>query len=249
MKLTILGAGTCIPYPDHSPAGHLVEIDGNMILLDAGPGTIVRLAERGVSYRDLSYIVLTHLHADHALDLLTFLQANNATPGWKRTEPVILVGPRGTEEWLSRLFDLFDGTAPEGFALEIHEMGAETLAFQTWHLQTEPTGHTPTSVAYRVSDGRKSLVYTGDAANTQGIARLARDADLLLIECSLPDGWQTPDHLTPRQVGEVAGRANVRRVVLTHLYPPALATDIAAEVGVYFHGPVAVGHDGWSVSL
>jgi ribonuclease BN (tRNA processing enzyme) len=249
MKLTILGAGTCIPYPDHSPAGHLVEIDGNMILLDAGPGTIVRLAERGVSYRDLSYIVLTHLHTDHALDLLTFLQANNATPGWKRTEPVILVGPRGIKEWLSRLFDLFDGTAPEGFALEIHELGAETLAFQTWHLQTELTGHTPTSVAYRVSDGRKSLVYTGDAANTQGIARLARDADLLLIECSLPDGWQTPDHLTPRQVGEVAGRANVRRVVLTHLYPPALATDIAAEVGVYFHGPVAVGHDGWSVSL
>jgi ribonuclease BN (tRNA processing enzyme) len=249
MKLTILGAGTCIPYPDHSPAGHMLEIDGTPILLDAGPGTIVRLAEQGISYRDLDYILLTHFHSDHTLDLLTFLQANNATPGWKRTKAVILVGPRGTEEALRRLFDVFDGTAPEGFPLEIHELGAERLEFQTWHLESELTGHTPTSLAYRISDRRKSLVYTGDAASTQGIARLAADADLLLIECSLPDGWRTPDHLTPRQVGEVASRANVHRVVLTHLYPPALATNIAAEVGAYFDGPVAVGHDGWSVLL
>ncbi len=249
MKLTILGAGTCIPYPDHSPAGHLVEIDGTPILLDAGPGTVVRLAEQGISYRDLSYIVLTHLHTDHTLDLLTFLQANNATPGWKRTEAVILVGPRGVKETLRRLFDLFDGTAPEGFPIEIHELGAERLEFQTWSLETELTGHTPTSLAYRISDGHKSLVYTGDAATTQGITRLAAEADLLLIECSLPDGWRTPDHLTPKQVGEVARRANVQKVVLTHLYPPALATDIAAEVRRYFKGPVAVGRDGWSDSL
>jgi len=249
VKLTILGAGTCVPYPDYSPAGHLVEINDTPILLDAGPGTVVRLAKMGVSYRDLSYIILTHLHPDHALDLLTFLQASNATPGWRRTEAVILVGPRGLKETLERLFDLFDGTAPEGFPLEIHEMGAERLEFPTWKLETEFTGHTSTSLAYRISDGRRSLVYTGDVGATQGITRLAMGADLLLIECSLPQGWQTLDHLTPEQVGEVASRAGVGKLVLTHLYPPALETDLAAAVGEYFTGPIVVGRDGWSISL
>ena len=56
MELTVLGAGTCIPYPGYSPAGYLVRIGGTPVLLDMGPGTLVRLEEKGVSYRDLDLI-------------------------------------------------------------------------------------------------------------------------------------------------------------------------------------------------
>ncbi len=60
------------------------------VLMDAGPGTLARLAAAGVSYRDLEYVLVSHLHADHTLDLVTLLQATNAIPEWTRTRPLNL---------------------------------------------------------------------------------------------------------------------------------------------------------------
>jgi len=246
MKLTVLGAGTCLPVRDHSPSGHLVELGDMPILMDAGPGTIARLAARGVRYQDLQYVLVTHLHPDHTLDLLTLLQASNATPGWTRSRPLTLVGCQGLEVFLEQLFRTFDGVAPETFRLEVREMGAEQVAFPGWTLDAEFTGHTDASLAFRLAAEEKALVYSGDAAEIEGLARLSQGADLLLCECSLPEGWTTGDHLTPEQVGTLAREAEVGRVVLTHLYPPALDADVVAQVRRNYSGPVAVACDGWS---
>jgi ribonuclease BN (tRNA processing enzyme) len=249
MKLTVLGAGTCIPYPGFSPAGYLVEIGELPVLLDAGPGTLVRLAEQGVSYRDLELVLVSHLHPDHVLDLLTLLQASNATPGWQRVKPLAFYGCQGFASFLQKLFGIFDGVAPETFPLQVHELASERVDFGAWSLRTALTGHTDESLAFRLEEDSHALVYSGDVARLESLVGLAQGADLLLVECSLPDGWQTPDHLVPAQIGELALGASVRSVLLTHRYPPAIISDVVSQVKAVYSGPVFAAIDGWTATI
>ena len=249
MKITVLGAGTCIPFPGFSPSGYLLHLNQLNILLDAGPGTISRMAAQGVSYQDLEFAVISHLHPDHVLDLFTLLQANNATPGWSRNKALSIIGCKGIDEFLHQEFKLLDGTEPETFDLRIYEMDEDTLDFGSWTLKSTLTNHTTTSLAYRITENQKSIVYSGDATNVEKLIQLAFDAQLLVCECSLPQGWQTPDHLTPDQIGILAKRAGVEQVVLTHRYPQAIQADVISQVKNHYDGRVYAAADGFSCEI
>ena len=247
MDVTILGAGTAVPTARRSTAGVLVRVGETPLLFDLGPGTLARLAEAGVSYRDLEYVFLTHLHSDHTLDLVTFLQVNESTPGWTRARPVHLTGCRGTQRFYEQLMSAYSGCAPRSYALDIRELGAERVEFGAWSIETALTRHTGASLAYRIVAEGRAVVYTGDTVESDELKRLARGADVLICECAFPRGWSTPDHMTADAVGRVACAANARRVVLTHLYPPAQAVDIAAQVRQEYDGEIIVAVDGTRV--
>ena len=57
------------------------------------------------------------------------------------------------------------------------------------------------------------------------------------------------EHLTPEQCGEIGLLAAPRLLVLTHLYPPVEAVDIAALVSLKYAGPLAIAWDGWRMDL
>ncbi len=249
MELTILGAGTAVPTPQHSASGVLVRVGDTPLLFDLGPGTIARLAAASISYRDLECVFLTHLHTDHTLDLATFLQVNNSTPGWTRTSPVHLTACRGTKKFYDQLLALYPGIAPRAYALDLRELGAERVDFGAWSIETALTAHTDTSLAYRVEAGGKAIVYTGDAMESYGLTHLARGADVFVCECAFPRGYATLDHMTADAVGRVARAASVQRVVLTHLYPPAQVVDIAAQVQQEYGGEIIVAVDGTRVVI
>lgn len=247
MELVILGAGTAIPTPHRSAAGVLVRVGEIPLLFDMGPGTLARLALAGVSYRDLEYLFLTHHHPDHTLDLATFLQVNASTPGWTRTRPAYLLGARGTPEFYERMLDTYPDLAPQSYTLGIREVAATRLAFDAWTLETALTGHTPTSIGYRVEAEGQVVVYSGDATERVELAQLARGADIFVCECAFPRDYPTEDHMTADAVGRVARAAKVKRVVLIHLYPPALAVDIAAQVRAEYAGEIVVAVDGLQI--
>jgi ribonuclease BN (tRNA processing enzyme) len=250
MTVTVLGSGTCIPVPARGAPGYLVRIGGTPILVDAGPGTLARLAAAGVSYKDLALVLVSHLHTDHTLDLVTLLQANNATPGFHRTLPLSLIGCRGLSSFLSRLFEIYDGITPEGYSLDIKEVDAEAGSYAPgWGLTTGLSGHTPGSLCFRFEYGGRTLAYSGDASVSGDLARVAKGADLLLCECSLPDGWRVEDHLSAGDVGAIAHEAGVGHVVLTHLYPPSQDADVVAQVRRRFAGQVTLAHDGWTCTV
>ena len=249
MQVIILGAGTAIPTPRRSPAGVLVRVGAMPLLFDLGPGTIARLAAVGVSYRDLEYVFLTHLHSDHTLDLVTFLQANDSTPGWTRTRPVHVIGSHGTQKFYEQLVQTYPGIAPQSYALDFRELGAERVSFDAWTIETARTGHTGPSIGYRIEAEGKAIVYTGDAKDSPELAHLARAADLFVCECAFPTGYLTTDHMTAEAVGRIARAANAKRVVLNHLYPPALEVAIAAQVRAAFSGEIIVAVDGMQIEV
>lgn len=249
MRLTILGSGTCLPVANHSAAGYLVRIRDTALLVDAGPGTVARLAAAGVSYRDLEYVLVTHLHADHTLDLATLLEALVATPGWTREQTLNLIGCRGLTDFMQRLMLTFDGIAPRGYGLNIVEMGEERKEFASWSVETARTAHTQNSVAFRIESEGRALVLSGDAMETLGLIRLARNADVFVCECSLPNGWPPTNHLMAGAVGRMAREAHVKRLVLTHLYPPALDADVVSQVRQEFDGDIRVAVDGMETDV
>lgn len=249
LHLTILGAGTGVPMPRRSPAGVLVQIGATPLLFDLGPGTIPRLDAAGVSYRDLEYVFLTHLHPDHTLDLVMLLQALNYTPGFTRERPLHLIGCPGTQSLYDDLVRVYPSVAPRDFELTIREIGAERIAFGAWTIESALSGHTATSIAYRIEAEGKVIVYTGDAKENRALIEIAREADAFVCECAFPRGYPTRDHLTADVVGRIARAAKVKRVILNHLYPPALDVDIVAQVRAEYAGEIIVAEDGTRVSV
>jgi ribonuclease BN (tRNA processing enzyme) len=52
-----------------------------------------------------------------------------------------------------------------------------------------------------------------------------------------------PGHLTPSLAGQIATRAGVKKLVLTHLYPECDAVDVSAQCRKTYQGPLVVAED------
>lgn len=255
IRFHILGAGGAVPTPSHTPAAYWVTVDGDPILLDPGPGALVRLVKSGEAPRGIDHIdrvLLTHLHPDHSADLVPLLFALHS-PIPESTAPLLVRGPRG----LLRLLDQFRGIygrwlEPRLRKLDVQEIqpgdrmalpaGGSVEAFGVEHPQDRLSEG---CLGYRFLDTAGRLaVFSGDTGPSPGLELAARGADLLVIECSTPDELATPGHLAPRDVGRICNAAQPRRTVLTHQYPPAAACDLVAAVGAYFPGQVLQARDG-----
>ncbi len=249
MEIFFLGTGTSIPHPQHSPAAIAIQVAEKTLLFDIGPGTLGRLHAAGLTCDQLDQLLLTHLHPDHTLDLATLLLVFNYAPGAERTASFPLTGGRDLAGFLRRLVDLYPEVAPASFELQLHQVYRDSWQLPGLGLSCAPTGHTADSVGYRLDDGQHVVVYSGDASPAGELSKLARDADLLIAECSFPSGWQTDDHLNADTVGVIAQEAGAKTLIITHCYPPALAVDLVAQIRRQYSGNVRLANDGLRVSL
>jgi ribonuclease BN (tRNA processing enzyme) len=90
-------------------------------------------------------------------------------------------------------------------------------------------------------------VYSGDTDESDSLAELARGADLLVCEASNP--FKVPGHLTPAEAGRLAARAGVKRLLLTHFYPPCDTVDVVALATREFGGEIFKAEDGLRVEV
>ncbi|MDT4937885.1 MAG: hypothetical protein QOG80_1556 [Pseudonocardiales bacterium] len=231
MKLTVLGCSGSAPGPDSPASGYLLEAEGYRLVLDLGHGAFGML-QRYVEPADVDSIVVSHLHADHCIDLTAYIVAlRYGGIGYRARTPngrIPLIGPAGTRDRLEAAYD------PYARKLGLHELfGFSTPsdgALGPFALSYAPMNHPVPTTAVRVTYGGRSLVYSGDTGVSDELVDLARGADVLLCEASVgPDEDYIPDlHLTGRQAGEHAARAGVDRLIVTHV-PPWLSREVAAD--------------------
>ncbi|MEW6439449.1 MAG: MBL fold metallo-hydrolase [bacterium] len=245
MEVTILGSGTAIPDRERSSPGLAVRLEDSLAFLDLGSGSLGRAARLSVPVDEVELVLLTHLHPDHTADLVPLLFALR-NPEWRRVRPLLVVGAEGLAEHLWRLDAVYgDWIRPAGYDLDIRELGRSRLSLPRWHLQTEPVRHGPPAIAAALTDGRgRRLVYSGDTEYCEGLVRIAQDADLLILECSFPDGRICPGHLTPSQAGRVAREARCKKLLLTHFYPACRGHDLLASCRGAYPGPIVLAEDG-----
>jgi ribonuclease BN (tRNA processing enzyme) len=222
MILTCIGTGTAAPEHDRVCSGFLLEADGLRLLLDCGGGVVHNMARIGVAWQGITHLLLTHFHNDHIGDvpLLFFAWKHGMRPG--RSEPLTVIGPKGTRKLVKRMADVFGGHLEEpGFEVRWEELdGGDALRLSdVVRLSTAASRHTEGSLAFRVEADGRSFCYTGDTGMSSDLAIFAQGVDTLLIECSVPDSEAMDTHLTPRQVAEMARIALPKRLLLTHVYP------------------------------
>jgi ribonuclease BN (tRNA processing enzyme) len=255
IRIRILGAGGAVPTPTHTPAAYWVTVDGFSLLMDPGPGALVRLVRSGDApggVDEIHTVLFSHLHPDHTGDLVALLFALHS-PLPECEAPLRLFGPPGLKALLERLGDLYGSwLVPRKRALEVFEVlpggsvplgdgPACAVAFAVDHPQ-DRLSEVQLGWSFVDGDGRVA-VYSGDTGDCPTLRRAAAGCDLLIIECSTTDDWDVPGHLNPTQVGAVCAEARPRRVVLTHQYPNAAALDLPPLIGRHFDGPVEQARD------
>jgi ribonuclease BN (tRNA processing enzyme) len=241
MKVTVLGCSGSVPGPDSPASGYLVEADGYRVVLDLGHGAFGAL-QRYVRPSDVDAVIVSHLHADHCIDLTAYIVAlRYGGDGYRSGGPdrrIPIIGVPGTRDRLEAAYD------PLARKLSLHEIFAFGTATEgelgPFRVSYAPMNHPTPTNAVRLEHGGRSLVYSADTGQSAELIALAQGADALLCEASVgPDESMVPDlHMTGRMAGEHAEKAGVARLIVTHV-PPWNSPDVAAgEAGAAFSGAV-----------
>lgn len=254
MDLSILGSGTCVPSLSRSSCSVLIRSGDEKMLLDLGAGTIRRLLEAGENIREISVVFFSHFHPDHTGEFVSFLFANKYPDRAARQRMLTVMGGKGLSRFYSGLRDVYGHVIELPGRLfrlvETDAKGYDTRQLGVFLVQSVPVAHCPESIACKITaaDGR-SVVYSGDTDYCDSLIELARDADVLICESSFPDGMKVKGHLTPSMAGEIAARANVRKLVLTHFYPECDTVDIEAQCRRAYSGSLVLATDMLKVEI
>lgn len=241
MRLTVLGCSGSVVGPDSPASGYLLTEPGTPpLVIDFGGGVLGAL-QRHVDPNQVN-ILLSHLHADHCLDL----------PGlfvWRRYHPIpatergVIHGPSDT--WTR----LAAASAPAGGELDDFTdlfdvrpwVDGEPVEFGTLTVTPRLVSHPTESYGMRVSDSDGiTLVFSGDTGVCESVVDLARGADVFLCEASWTHAPDRPPHvhLSGTEAGQVAREAGVGELLLTHIPPWTPREDVIAEAKAEFDGPV-----------
>lgn len=214
----VLGSGSCVPRRERSSPANLLKFKNCKYLIDCGSGTLHQLIKAHEDYKELTGVIFSHFHPDHTADFIPLIQALSYTPGYNRQVPLQVIGPEGLKKFTETLLDLYE-FQPRGFGLEIIEMGNTKINLPDGlSIETIKGNHTDSSIIIKVtSQEQKTVVYSGDTDYDEAIAAFAKNADLLVLECSFPQ--KIGKHLTPEEAGRLAQMANPAKLLLTHIYP------------------------------
>ncbi|MGN6575175.1 MAG: MBL fold metallo-hydrolase [Nocardioides sp.] len=243
MRVTVVGSGdafgsggrfqTCIALVAEPPSP--------IVLIDCGATSLTAMRQQGIDANDVSAVVVTHLHGDH-FGGLPFLILDGQFR--RRTQDLTVVGPPGTRERLAEAMEvLYPGSSRVQRRFEVHVVehadrtgveleGLRVVPFEVRHASGAP------AFAVRIEGADASVAYSGDTEWTDALVEAADGVDLFLCEgySVQPVKW----HLDLGTLSRVRGRLRCRRLLLTHLSPSALASDLDGW---------DVAHDGLAVDL
>ena len=208
LELFVAGAGPSYSdRPGALGAAYLLRADGQHLLLDLGQGAFPNVAAEVPPERLLATLV-SHLHPDHFIDLVSFRHYLR----WQLTPPgrTRVIGPAGLGDRIDALH------AEPGFsaaAFDIEALRPGRLTIGPFEIDVAKVRHTDDSYAFRVSNGGIGLVYSGDCGHAEDLEPLIRPGDVLLTECSFGPGpvRRAPSISTGRRSGRWPTAPALRR--------------------------------------
>jgi ribonuclease BN (tRNA processing enzyme) len=258
VRLTIVGCSGSFPGPDSPASCYLVEAEGFRLLIDLGSGALGAV-QRYASLDEIDAVCVSHLHADHCLDLCDYSVARRFHPGGPMA-PVTVYAPPEAALRLGRALgadpaaDARPGADPYHGITEMFDfttIGPGVLEIGPLRVTAARMNHPVDTFGFRLEHRGRSLAYSADTGPCDALAELAAGADVLLCEASFlepADAGAEPLpedlHLTARQAGEYAARAGVGQLVLTHLVPWNDQSTTLDQAGQAFTGALSLAAPG-----
>lgn len=237
MKLTIIGFMGGYPSSTSASSLYLIEKEGFKLALDFGSGGLMKL-QSFIDIKDLSGVVLTHYHTDHVADIgvLQHIKLVEAQLGVNKDVLPIYGHQSDLEQ-----FNLLTSDYTQGLAYDPNE----TLKIGPFSIDFFLTQHSVPCYGMRITDGNKTLVYTGDSAFDEGWIPFSNQADLLLADSNFY-AYQTIDagHMTSHEAAKIAEGASVKELILTHLPHYGNQTDLLSEAKEIYRGRVRLAKEG-----
>lgn len=242
-RIVVLGSAAALSTADRDNTFLALDSPRGILLLDCAGSPYQKLLRAGLDPERLEGVIITHAHPDHIYGLPSlihhFMMAG-------RDEPLTVYANSRTLRIAKGILGIL-GLKREFVVLsEIPmEEGFAVLDNEEYALYTSPMRHIGPTLAVKIVAklGGVSVVYSADTAPCPELLALAKEADILLHECSTPKPAR--GHSTPWQVGKLAQWCEVKRLVLIHLHP-ALAQNsrqVLEEVQEHYKGEVRIAQD------
>lgn len=255
--LEVLGANATAPNTAGPASGYVLHTDEGLVLVDAGPGTMAAFTSR-YPLDAIRAFVVTHLHADHSLDLMAWAYR------WTFPQvlpPLPLLVPEGATASVAAFDALFgiptlstmNAPVSQSFVLEAMPMdGTTSIRLPGAELVSFAARHAVPSAALRFRVGDRSYTFSSDTGDCPGLRDAARGADVFVCEATWLDEPAPEDrghgHLTPAEAGTIAAESGVGTLVLTHLSRPEDGAESVRRARERFDGPIVLAAPGVRVA-
>jgi ribonuclease BN (tRNA processing enzyme) len=257
VRITVLGKSPSWQDAEGACSGYLIEEDDFRLLLDCGNGVFSKL-RRVIDYVDVDAVLITHVHADHFLDLVPFSYALSYAP---RQQPVPVAGWPGTDSPARPELHVPPGAGDvfrhivscwgqadlidNAFALSEY-VPPDELLVGPFAVRFCEVPHFTTTYAVELTSNGSRFTFSADCSPNEALVQFARDTQLLLIEATLPRPERTGirGHLTPGEAGDHARRAGAQRVILTHFSDELDSCWLQAQAAETYGGPVELAREG-----
>jgi ribonuclease BN (tRNA processing enzyme) len=269
VAVQVLGSGGPELQDKRASSSYLVWIDGQAkVLVDAGGGSALRFGESGATMSQLDVILFTHFHVDHSGDFPALIKSS-----WfeDRSRPLPIYGPPGndfmpsTTKFVADFFadngaygylsELFAPAEQGSYKLQPHDVNADAtpiVTFKDGDISASAVrvihGGVP-ALAWRVETRGQVIAFSGDTnGEGEGLPRLATNADIFVAHNAVPEGATGVErnlHMPPSVIGEIAGKAHVKNLVLSHRMLRTLGKEnqTLAEIKKHYSGPLTFAND------
>ncbi len=234
MKIIVLGSGTFIPELNRNCSSYLIEIEKEKIIFDFGRGTIDNLLKLKISLYDLKTIFISHMHTDHSSELSSFISFILNNPDkTKLKKTYFIYGSKGIKNRINKLLKAFDMHKHKNLnKIKVVEISTnKKIKNKNWIVDCFNAKHSPKGecLSYRLISDRKIIFYSGDSAYSKNLIKGCKNADLAILEATLPKRRNSKEHMDGQEAGEIAQKGGVKNLLLTHVantYLPEVIQDL-----------------------
>lgn len=267
-EIILLGTGSPRPDIQRNGSAYLLIVGDTPILIDCGDGATRQLLNAGIDLADVHTLIFTHLHSDHTAGYIQFLLG-----GWASGRRQLrLIGPSGLRRFHETLVHMYEediayrtslGRSPAGLldveVIEVDENVPLPEVLPGVRMSVREMTHSILTYAIRFDTDRWSCVFGGDTSPNEKLVTLCKDADVAVLDgCLAPNRiyehpnsperaaiWRglQKEHCSPAQCGEIATRAQLKKLIITHFLPDTDVIQVYEEASKHFAGDIVIAAD------